>query len=47
MKKTIKEKKKRLKEVKKNLLKRKNRITYPIEEEMAEFFEHDRPKSME
>ena len=31
----------------KNLLKRKNRITYPIAEDIAEIFEQDRPKSME
>ena len=43
----MKERRKRLKKRFKNLLKRKNRITYPIAEDMAELFEQDRPKSME
>ena len=43
MKKKKRVNKKRLK----NLLKRKNRITYPIAEDIAEIFEQDRPKSME
>ena len=38
---------KKKKKVIKNLLKRKNRITYPVAEELAEIFENDRPKSME
>ena len=47
MKKKLKTRGKQLKKVLKNLLKRKNRITYPVAEEMAKLFEQDRPKSME
>mgnify|MGYP001433070594 CR=1 FL=1 len=43
----MKNKNKKKRKILKNLLKRKNRITYPIAEDMAELFEQDRPKSME